>query len=89
MGFREPRVLGRTGLRVCPLGVASSYGAPTEAFEEAFERVGICITGPKNRAQMREALRALDLGPLSEEELARIKRIGDHVHANYRRLVFG
>jgi aryl-alcohol dehydrogenase-like predicted oxidoreductase len=32
------RILGRTGLLVGPLGVASSYGAGTEAFEEAFER---------------------------------------------------
>jgi hypothetical protein len=38
MGFREPTILGGTGLRVCPLGVASSYGAPAEAFAEAFER---------------------------------------------------
>ena len=32
----ETRVLGRTGLEVGPLGVAASYGAPAEAFEEAF-----------------------------------------------------
>jgi hypothetical protein len=66
MGFREPRILGGTGLRVCPLGVASSYGAPTKDFEEAFDRVDLCIIGPKDRQQMREALKALDLGPLSE-----------------------
>ena len=30
--------LGRTGLNVGRLGVAASYGAPAEAFEEAFER---------------------------------------------------
>ena len=32
------RILGSTGLTVGPLGVASSHGAPTAAFEEAFER---------------------------------------------------
>jgi predicted aldo/keto reductase-like oxidoreductase len=38
MNFHEPAVLGRTGLKVGRLGVASGYGAPTEAIEEAFER---------------------------------------------------
>ena len=36
--FNEPTVLGRTGLKVGRLGISSSYGAPAQAFEEAFER---------------------------------------------------
>ena len=35
--FKE-RALGGTGLKVGPLGMAASYGAPAEAFEEAFDR---------------------------------------------------
>jgi hypothetical protein len=31
---------------------------------------------------MQEALRTLDLGPLGEEELERMRRIGDYVHAH-------
>ena len=50
--------------------------------------VDVCITGPKNREEMQEALSALDLGPLSEEELARIKRIGDYVHASFKGYFF-
>ena len=38
MDFHAPRILGRTGLKVGRLGVASSYGAPAAAYEEAFER---------------------------------------------------
>jgi aryl-alcohol dehydrogenase-like predicted oxidoreductase len=38
MKFNEPVVLGRTGLKVGRLGIASGYGAPAGAFEEAFER---------------------------------------------------
>jgi aryl-alcohol dehydrogenase-like predicted oxidoreductase len=38
MTFNEPVALGRTGLKVGRLGIASGYGAPTEAIEEAFER---------------------------------------------------
>jgi predicted aldo/keto reductase-like oxidoreductase len=38
MNFSEPVVLGRTGLKVGRLGIASGYKAPTAAIEEAFER---------------------------------------------------
>ena len=34
----QPLVLGRTGFKVGRLGIASGYGAPTTAIEEAFER---------------------------------------------------
>jgi aryl-alcohol dehydrogenase-like predicted oxidoreductase len=47
--------------------------------------VDVCMCGPKDRAQMREALRTLDLGALSQEELERMRRIGDYVHANTTR----
>ncbi|MBN1953310.1 MAG: aldo/keto reductase [Bacteroidales bacterium] len=33
-----PRILGNTNLKVGPLGIASSYGAPARAYEEAFEK---------------------------------------------------
>jgi aryl-alcohol dehydrogenase-like predicted oxidoreductase len=36
--FNEPVVLGRTGLKVGRLGIASGYQAPAAAIEEAFER---------------------------------------------------
>ena len=34
----QPRVLGRTGLLAGPLGLSASYGVPTRAVEQAFER---------------------------------------------------
>ncbi|MCK5278901.1 MAG: hypothetical protein KAK04_10185, partial [Cyclobacteriaceae bacterium] len=37
MNFSEKINLGRTGLKVGRMGISSSYGAPAEAFEEAFE----------------------------------------------------
>lgn len=40
----------------------------------------VCMTGPSDAAQMREALAALDEGPCSPEELERFRRIGQHVH---------
>jgi aryl-alcohol dehydrogenase-like predicted oxidoreductase len=41
--------------------------------------VDVCLAGPADAEQMDEALKALDDGPLSDEELARARRIGDHV----------
>jgi aryl-alcohol dehydrogenase-like predicted oxidoreductase len=38
MTFDQPVRLGRTGLTVGRLGIASGYWAPTDAIEEAFER---------------------------------------------------
>jgi hypothetical protein len=34
-------------------------------------------------------LKALDLGPLIDEEMVRVRRIGDHVHDHYKKLIFG
>ncbi len=50
--------------------------------------VDICMTGPGSLAQMQEALTALDRGPLSADEMLRVKTIGDYVHNNSRRLFF-
>ncbi len=42
--------------------------------------VHVCMCGPKDGSQMKEGLRTLDLGPLTPEEMARVKRAGDYVH---------
>ena len=42
--------------------------------------VDVCLCGPADLDQMRQALSALEAGPLSEAEMARVKKIGDHVH---------
>lgn len=38
--------------------------------------VDVCLTGPANAAQMKEALEALRLGPMSQDELAWMRRVG-------------
>jgi aryl-alcohol dehydrogenase-like predicted oxidoreductase len=43
------------------------------------------MTGPGNASEMRESLAALELGPLSDEEMARMRRLGDYIHAKYKR----
>ncbi|NQU11629.1 aldo/keto reductase [bacterium] len=58
--FREPRVLGRSGLRAGRLGFGSSYGAPVAAYREAFERgANYFYWGSVRRAGMAEAIRQL------------------------------
>jgi predicted aldo/keto reductase-like oxidoreductase len=46
--------------------------------------VDLCMSGPRTLAQMRENLAVLDSGPMSEEELARMRRIGDHLYGRPR-----
>ncbi len=55
----QKRALGSTGLRVGPLGIAASYGAPAEAFEEAFEKGCnyFYLGSGRKRANMKQAIR--------------------------------
>ena len=50
--------------------------------------VDVCMTGPANVDQMREALAALAEGPLSAEESERFRRIGRHLRSNHKRVIF-
>jgi aryl-alcohol dehydrogenase-like predicted oxidoreductase len=60
MDWHAPRILGRTGLAVGRLGLASSYGAPAAAFEEAFERgCNYFYWGSLRRAGMAQAIKNL------------------------------
>ena len=42
--------------------------------------VDICMMGARNLEQMRDNLKTLDLGPMSEDELNRMRKIGDYIH---------
>ncbi len=46
--------------------------------------VNLCMSGPSSVQQLDENMKALDKGPLSEEEMARIKKIGDHIYGKKR-----
>ena len=53
----QTAILGQTGLRVGRLGVAAGYGAPTEAFEEAFEKgCNYFYWGSMRKSGMRQAI---------------------------------
>ena len=38
------------------------------------------MTGPSNAAQAEDALRAVELGVMGEEDLAWMRRVGDFIH---------
>ncbi len=57
MIFSEPTTLGRTGLRVGRLGLGAGYGAPTAAFEMAFERGCNYFYWTSRKSGMRDAIR--------------------------------
>lgn len=42
--------------------------------------VDVCMMGAKNMEQMRQNLAVLDQGPMTAEELERMRKIGDYVH---------
>lgn len=65
--------------RHMPPGEPAPVAADCYRFVLSQAAVDVCMTGPKDLLQMREALRALDLGPLNEAELARLRRIGDYL----------
>jgi len=57
----QTRTLGSTGLTVGRLGVASSYGAPAEAFEKAFDKgCNYFVFGSgRRRAGMKQAIKSI------------------------------
>lgn len=46
--------------------------------------VDVCMTGPRTVEEMRQNLAVLDLGPLDGEQMARVRRIGDHLYGKPR-----
>jgi len=62
-----------------PPGEPAPSAADCYRFALSHPAVDVCMSGPKNLAQMREALRALDLGPMDEAGLDRLRRVGDYL----------
>jgi len=42
--------------------------------------IDVCLTGPSSDAQMRHALDAVDKGPMTEDELDWMRKVGDRLH---------
>ncbi len=66
--------------RKMPHGEAPMTPAECYRFVLSHPSVDVCMMGAKNREQMNENLKVLEASPLSDEEMARAVRIGDHLH---------
>jgi len=62
-----------------PPGESAPTASDCYRFVLSHPAIDVCMTGPKNLQQMREAIRTLDLGPLGGDELERMRKIGDHI----------
>jgi len=65
-----------------PSGEPAPSAADCYRFVLAHPKVHVAVCGPNSMEQLKEDLEAIELGPMSEEELDRMRRIGDHVYKN-------
>ena len=78
----------RWGQMLNPKKIPPGESVPTASdcyrFVLSNPAVDVCLCGPKDANQLRQALPALELGPLGKEDMARMKQIGDHVRKTTR-----
>ncbi len=63
-----------------PPGERTPTAADCYRFVLTQPAVNVCMTGPANMPQLDEALEALRRGPMGEEELAWMRRVGDSIY---------
>jgi aryl-alcohol dehydrogenase-like predicted oxidoreductase len=85
--FTKKRVLGRTGLEVSRLGLASGYGIPAAGVERAFHEYGInyFYWSTPRRSGMRDGLR--NLVKANRENIVIVLQTYDHLGLTIRRSV--
>ncbi|MBZ5595586.1 MAG: aldo/keto reductase [Acidobacteriia bacterium] len=64
-----------------PMGEKTPRASDCYRFVLARPEVDVCMTGPSNAEQMTEALEALRRGPMSDEELAWMRRVGAAIYS--------
>lgn len=93
-GARRPGIVTYTATRwgqllnpkKMPAGQPPLTASDCYRFVLSNPTVDICLVGPKNISEMREALSALELGPLGEQDMERVKRTGNHVRQKSKSL---
>lgn len=63
-----------------PPGERTPIGTDCYRFALSNPHVDLCLAGPDNAEHMRQALEALELGPMDEEEQDWMRRVGDHIY---------
>ena len=67
-----------------PKGERTPTGTDCYRFAISHPNVDLCLAGPDNVEQLKQALAALEQGPMDEDELAWMRRVGDYIYANAR-----
>jgi len=65
--------------RLTPEGDDTPRWSDCYRFALSSPHVNLCLAGPKNGAELDEALEALDRGPMDDDEIAWMKRVGKAV----------
>jgi aryl-alcohol dehydrogenase-like predicted oxidoreductase len=63
-----------------PAGVTALTAMDCYRFVLSNPKVDICMMGARTKEQMTENLKTLESGPLSQDELIRVKKIGDYLY---------
>lgn len=88
-GAKRPGIVAYTATRWgqlldpqrMPDGQPPLRGRDCYRFVLSNSQFDVCMTGPRNGTELGEALATLDEGPLSPEEMTRVKMIGQFVRA--------
>jgi len=76
----------RWGSQIDPARMPQGEGPPSSAdcyrYVLSHPRVHVACSGPSTAGELRENLACLEQGPMSEEEIERMERIGRHVYAS-------
>jgi predicted aldo/keto reductase-like oxidoreductase len=63
-----------------PPGEKAPTASECYRFVLSHPAVDVCMTGARTIDEMRQNLAVLEQGPMTDEELARMRRIGDHIY---------
>jgi aryl-alcohol dehydrogenase-like predicted oxidoreductase len=67
-----------------PRGERTPTGTDCYRFALSAPHVDVALAGPGSSEEMRQALTALEAGPMHEDELAWMRRVGDHIYGGDR-----
>jgi aryl-alcohol dehydrogenase-like predicted oxidoreductase len=73
----------RWGTLLAPLPGVERAPTAGDCYRFALSRpeVDVCLAGPANRGELEAALQAVEQGPMSEDELAFMRDVGDRLYA--------
>jgi predicted aldo/keto reductase-like oxidoreductase len=66
--------------KLMPAGEPPLTAADCYRFVLSHPDVNVCLTAPSTAAQLEDDLEVLHAGPLDDEEMARVRRIGTHIY---------